>query len=399
MSSSVGSGTPSTRGRGTTSSSWKNPSRTSASSHSAPTSATRASSHCRPPTARCHSGTRSGPSSVAATARSSRSARRSSETSTVRRSSSRQACGEPVARRVARLADRRLHPGQLDRAGRGQGGAGPLVAQVQPGERIGPELPGPAQQRPAGHRGAGPDGRALDRGGHRRHAGRRGQRADQALALPAADLAGPGVVLRAVPLRAPAAAPRTSAVSRSVAARRAATRCASSPRSSATPAPVRAETASSGVAVQSLAVEQRAQVGQARRCGRGIEPVDLVQHDEQHAGVTGERHQVAVVHRGVGVLLRVEHPHQDVDQRRPADRPRAGAPAARCRGRAGRAAPARPVPARAGAGAGAGPRASRAAGRSRRPRPRPPSPTRWRGRRRWSAAAPRACSPPRRSAR
>ncbi len=65
---------------------------------------------------------------------------------------------------------------------------------------------------------------------------------------------------------------------------------------------------------ETLPVQQGPQVGQALLHGDGVEPVDLVEDDEQHPGVPGERDEIAVVHRRVGVLLRIEHPHQDVDE-------------------------------------------------------------------------------------
>ena len=317
----------------------------------------------RPPAATAARGR--GPRSVPATARSSRSASSPSDTSTVRRRSSRQACGRPVAHDVPGPPDRRGDPGELHRPGRGQRGAGPLVAQVQPLQRVRPQLPRPADQRPAGAGDAVAQRRPLDGRRHGGHTGGVGQGVAQVLDQLRRAPGGrarrrrrPGSARRS-----PAAAPRTSAVSRSVAARRAATRRASSPRSSATPVPVRAETASSGVARQPLAVQQRPQVGQALLRGGGVEPVDLVEDDEQHPGVPGQRR------RGSGRAPRRRRtspgraPRPGRRRARPAGRPPAGARAGRCRGRAGRAGPARPAPARARAGAGGAPPASRAAGR------------------------------------
>ena len=42
--------------------------------------------------------------------------------------------------------------------------------------------------------------------------------------------------------------------------------------------------------------------------------VDVVEHHQHHVGVAGERLEVAVVDRRVGVLLRVQHPHQQVGE-------------------------------------------------------------------------------------
>ena len=88
----------------------------------------------------------------------------------------------------------------LDGTGRGQRGAGPLVAQVQPLQRIRSQLPRPADQRPAGPGDAVPQRRALDGRRHRGHTGGVGERVpellDQAGPLPAAERG--GVVLGAV---------------------------------------------------------------------------------------------------------------------------------------------------------------------------------------------------------
>ena len=110
--------------------------------------------------------------------------------------------------------------------------------------------------------------------------------------------------------------------------------------------------------------------------------------------------QVAVVDGGVGVLLRVEHPHEQVGELAPAGRPRGGARPRSSRGRAGRAArrPSSCVVLAAGGehrvarspGGGRGCRATRAAPR----RPRDPRrrrwPTRWSdgGRRRRTSSSP-----------
>jgi hypothetical protein len=44
------------------------------------------------------------------------------------------------------------------------------------------------------------------------------------------------------------------------------------------------------------------------------ELVDVVQREHHHTGVRGERLDVPVVQRGVGVFLRIDHPHEHVDQ-------------------------------------------------------------------------------------
>ncbi len=65
---------------------------------------------------------------------------------------------------------------------------------------------------------------------------------------------------------------------------------------------------------QPVGDEQPAQVGQTGRALGGPQPVDLVERDQHDAGVAGQRAQVALVHGGIGVLLRVQHPDQQVDQ-------------------------------------------------------------------------------------
>ena len=109
---------------------------------------------------------RSGPRSVPATARSSRSASRSSRRLDGAPQVVPPGLRQPLARGVAGPPDRRRDAGQLHGAGGRQGGAGPLVAEVQPLQRVGAQLAGssgPAASRCA----ATPDrtGRPLDRRG------------------------------------------------------------------------------------------------------------------------------------------------------------------------------------------------------------------------------------------
>ena len=68
-----------------------------------------------------------------------------------------------------------------------------------------------------------------------------------------------------------------------------------------------------GDVAEALRGEQPRQV-LARPPGVLAEPVALVEHDEHRGGVPGERSQIAIVQRGVGVLLRVDHPHEQVDE-------------------------------------------------------------------------------------
>ncbi len=64
-----------------------------------------------------------------------------------------------------------------------------------------------------------------------------------------------------------------------------------------------------------VVVEEPAQVVQYEVGGLPGQPVHLVQDDEGHLRVPGERPQVALVQHGVGILLRIHHPHHGVDQR------------------------------------------------------------------------------------
>src|SRR5581483_7662086 len=59
---------------------------------------------------------------------------------------------------------------------------------------------------------------------------------------------------------------------------------------------------------QVFGVEETTQVGGAVVDLFRAQRVRLVQHDAGHRGVPGQRDQVALVHRGIGVLQRVEHP-------------------------------------------------------------------------------------------
>ena len=106
----------------------------------------------------------------------------------------------------------------------------------------------------------------------------------------------------------------TSADRRADQDRRSATRFARSARSSARPAPVRAETPRMGTPVSPSSSSSRRRSPRHRSTACGRQPVDLVEHDDHHVPVPGQRPQVALVHRRVGVLLRVEHPDQQVDQ-------------------------------------------------------------------------------------
>ena len=45
------------------------------------------------------------------------------------------------------------------------------------------------------------------------------------------------------------------------------------------------------------------------------EPIDLVEHHRHHRAVAGQTTQVSVMQGGIGVLLRVDDPHHEIDHR------------------------------------------------------------------------------------
>ena len=99
---------------------------------------------------------------------------------------------------------------------------------------------------------------------------------------------------------------------REAAARRSDTVSASSLRNCSIPAPVTAEV--TRTPTPRAVPRSRAAGAGHRRSPRplGAEQVGLVEHDGDHLGVAGQRHQVAPVYRRVRVLLRVEHPDHQV---------------------------------------------------------------------------------------
>ena len=110
------------------------------------------------------------------------------------------------------------------------------------------------------------------------------------------------------------AAPRRSASSRWRTTFLAATREAISWRSWSMPWPVLALVAMTGTPVEAVGVEETADVGEHRLETVGRHRVDVVEQDQHHVAVGGERREVAVVDRGVGVLLRVEDPDHQVGE-------------------------------------------------------------------------------------
>ena len=66
-------------------------------------------------------------------------------------------------------------------------------------------------------------------------------------------------------------------------------------------------------AAETIGHQEPAEIIDASRAGGRVEPVDLVEEHHRHRAVPGELAQVLVMKRGVGVLLRIDHPREDVD--------------------------------------------------------------------------------------
>ena len=182
---------------------------------------------------------------------------------------------------------------------------------MQPAQRVRPQATQPAGEREAGRRDGPVHGRPLHRRADRRDPGRRSQRGDERALRPAVDVVPGGTADHVRQRRAHRVQVRGDPPQRG---------------------PVRGDGAGQHVAQpveprsggrrhgqhrhvrQAVVGQQPPDVGHGVRDVRGGEPVDLVEHHDHHVAVPGERPQVAVVDRGVGVLLRVEHPHQQVDQ-------------------------------------------------------------------------------------
>ena len=189
------------------------------------------------------------------------------------------------------------------------------VAEPQPPQRVGPQAAQPRRSTgsPVGERAAAavraPATARLDRGqpGAPRRARRQPRAVAAADARRPARRPGRGATPRRPPrrrrLRAAPARPRGRGT-RSLERRRAARRRPrpSAPRRRA-PARRRGRRAAS-----SAPRSARARGRPGRRAGR------LVEHDEHRRRVAGQRPQVALVQRGVGVLLRVDDPHEQVDE-------------------------------------------------------------------------------------
>ena len=64
--------------------------------------------------------------------------------------------------------------------------------------------------------------------------------------------------------------------------------------------------------LDTFATEQPVQVRDALGQLLGLQPIGLVEHEDRHCLVAGQVGHVAAMRGGVGVLLRVEHPHDEV---------------------------------------------------------------------------------------
>ena len=286
-----------------------------------PPRAARISSHCSTRTTPAHTGIRSAPRSVRARAASSRSLRSSKRETEARRIDGRPGVGHALGHLVGQRPDLGVHPGSLHRRGlrdRGARGAGELLAdraevEVKPLERVGPQPRDPGDQRPAG----GPVGpRSWSSSAPRRPPwARRLRRPERRRGPRPAPWAGARALARPVAASSFAAAARRSASTRARdrllgrhppgdlrpqlvdAARRAGPRSPAPARRPGRPGPA----------------------GDVRRPASALavlrgHGVDVVEDDQHHVGVVGHRREVPVVDGGVGVLLRVEHPHQQVGQ-------------------------------------------------------------------------------------
>ena len=267
---------------------------------------------------------------------------------------------------------------------------GPLgalaLAQPQAAQRVGPQAADPARRRPARGQRAAPAVGAVDRRDHGRDAGALPERGQQPGAVVAPDPAGAAAAVAARGGERLRRGPdvRGEPGQRGLAPRHAVGELVAQ-RVEPLPGPGRGE--QDRDAVEPALAQEPREVGAAGvRAGRR-ERVGLVEHDDHRRRVAGQRPQLALVERGVGVLLRVDDPHEQVGER---DDAVGLAPVRRLDGVEVRQVeehePGRP---RAVAAVAAGhARASRAARRRRRPTP-PRSPTTSSAGGRSSARGPR----------
>ena len=208
--------------------------------------------------------------------------------------------------------------------------------EVEPLEGVGPQPGEPGGHRPAGRAAGAEPGGLLDGGDDGRHAGGVGerflQRGDAVLGRAVAT-----ACRRRTPRRAARPRPRRSASSRVRVDFLAETRLAISALSCVDAEAVAGADGDHRDPCQAVLVEQAAYVGDHRVAPVLGHGVDVVEHDQHHVLVAGQRREVAVVDRRVGVLLRVQHPDQQVGELRPAGPPRGGGRPRWSRGRAGRA--------------------------------------------------------------
>ena len=183
---------------------------------------------------------------------------------------------------------------------------------MQPPQRVRAQAAQPAGEREAGRRDGPVHRRPLHRRTDRGNPGRRSQRGDERALRPAVDVVPGGTADDVRQRRAHRVQVRGDPPQRG---------------------PVRGDGAGQHVAQpvearsggrrhgqhrhvrQAVVGQQPPDVGHGVRDVRGAEPVDLVEHYDHDVAVAGEWAQVPVVDRGVGVLLRVEHPDEHVDQR------------------------------------------------------------------------------------
>ena len=255
-----------------------------------------------------------------ATAASSRSGMRSSSRRAAARSRPGHGSGSPSP---ARAATARAPAATWARwtgvaAGSEARSAGPrlgvhAVGQPQAPQRVGPQAQEPAPVRPARGERAAPPVRAVHRPHDGGHARRLLERGHERRAIRASDAA--LAACRRSRRPGAAAAAVTSAASRVAAASRSATRSATTDRSAPRPSWVRADTASTGTPGSPSRSSSAPRSARQDVAVRRLEAVRLVEHDEHRLAVAGQRPQVVLVQRGVGVLLRVDDPHHEIGER------------------------------------------------------------------------------------
>jgi hypothetical protein len=69
-----------------------------------------------------------------------------------------------------------------------------------------------------------------------------------------------------------------------------------------------------GTLAKSLRIQQPSQVSEALFSLTDGKPVDLIESDHHDVGMLGQRLQVAIMNRCIGILLGIDHPDQHVHQ-------------------------------------------------------------------------------------